>query len=370
MTVSNDFLPFAQGGGANVETQISYAADPLLPVGNQPGIAVSAFNNKAIRQANAVTSQLAQYVANTTGVPTTDDATPLKLLAQIQASMAFLPPVVTVWKSNGTHNITTAFFLASGNATVGATYTNNAITFTVSATIAAGQILYATGAGASAASGTLTKASGTGDATITFYAARTCLKLRARGVGGGGGGEGSGGSQGGGGNGVASTFGSQLSAGGGIGSTGGGGAGGTSSLGTGPVGITPVGSGGGGASNMNNTTALAAGGPGGSSYLGGGAPGVLANGSNGTAGIAAPVNSGGGGGGASSGNSGVTLNGGGGGGGGGIDAIIPFGNAAYMYTYAVVVGTGGAGGTAGTSPTGSAGAAGGTGIWEITEDFQ
>jgi hypothetical protein len=60
------------------------------------------------------------------------------------------------------------FQVTAANATVGATFTNNGQTFTVVATIAAGTTLVTTGTGAPAASGTLTKASGTGDATIAF----------------------------------------------------------------------------------------------------------------------------------------------------------------------------------------------------------
>lgn len=62
------------------------------------------------------------------------------------------------------------FTITSGNATVGATYTNNAQTFTVVNTIAAQVLLVCTGTGAPTASGTLTKSGGTGDATITFSA--------------------------------------------------------------------------------------------------------------------------------------------------------------------------------------------------------
>lgn len=52
--------------------------------------------------------------------------------------------------------------------TVGATYTNNSITFTVISTTADKLTVYATGTGNSEASGTLTKTAGTGDDTITF----------------------------------------------------------------------------------------------------------------------------------------------------------------------------------------------------------
>lgn len=60
------------------------------------------------------------------------------------------------------------FTVTSANATVGATYTNNGVTFTVLATISSGTTLLVSGVSAPGASGTLTKASGTGDATITF----------------------------------------------------------------------------------------------------------------------------------------------------------------------------------------------------------
>lgn len=60
------------------------------------------------------------------------------------------------------------FTVTAANATIGATYTNNGQTFTVLSTIAAGTTLVTSSTGAPAASGTLTKASGTGDATITF----------------------------------------------------------------------------------------------------------------------------------------------------------------------------------------------------------
>ena len=61
------------------------------------------------------------------------------------------------------------FTVTSANATAGATYTNNGITFTVVTTIAAGTTLVCTANGFPVAtSGVLTKATGTGDATITF----------------------------------------------------------------------------------------------------------------------------------------------------------------------------------------------------------
>ena len=86
----------------------------------------------------------------------------------------------TLTKSVGTGDATITvtdryylFYAAAANATVGATYTNNSVTWTVADTITASsstyQALLMTAAPGSASSGTtLTKASGTGDSTITF----------------------------------------------------------------------------------------------------------------------------------------------------------------------------------------------------------
>ena len=67
-----------------------------------------------------------------------------------------------------TNSFAYTFTVTSANATVGATYTNNGQTFTITGTIAGGTTLSTIGTGIPAASGTLTKASGTGDATIAF----------------------------------------------------------------------------------------------------------------------------------------------------------------------------------------------------------
>lgn len=63
------------------------------------------------------------------------------------------------------------FGVSSANATVGAVYTNNSVSFTVVNTISSGTLLLATGKSAPQTSGTLTKSSGTGDSTITFSSA-------------------------------------------------------------------------------------------------------------------------------------------------------------------------------------------------------
>jgi microcystin-dependent protein len=99
MSVENDFVAFATGSGANVLSQASYLANAQLPIGQQSGVASSALNNKALRQATYVVSQIAQYIANCLGANVLDNATPATLLAQIQA--AFRPSgEITMWPTN------------------------------------------------------------------------------------------------------------------------------------------------------------------------------------------------------------------------------------------------------------------------------
>lgn len=74
------------------------------------------------------------------------------------------------------------FTVTAANATAGATYTNNGVTYTVKKTITAGTKLYCTATAGSVTSGTtLTKTTGTGDATITFSA--VALRAHINGIG-------------------------------------------------------------------------------------------------------------------------------------------------------------------------------------------
>jgi hypothetical protein len=70
---TNEFLPFATAGGANVQPQVDYAASASRTAGFSAGIAPSAEVNKAIRQAAFMASVLAQFTANITGNNVLDD---------------------------------------------------------------------------------------------------------------------------------------------------------------------------------------------------------------------------------------------------------------------------------------------------------
>ena len=297
----------------------------------------------------------------------------------------FTAPTIQKFIANPTGATNYAFVCSSANATLGATFTNNGQTFTVLATIAAGLLLFCSGTGTPAASGTLTKSAGTGDSTITFSAflgayipTSSLIKyVRVRGVGGGAGGGGGGdsGTAGSGGAGGNSLFGTSLLAanGGAAGLAGNpptGGAGGSASLGTGPTGTALSGGSGTGGGLLQATTAAGQnGGGGGSSHFGG----AGAGGQWGGAGTAAVANTGGGGGGG--GNGSTTTNqrfsGGGGGAGGFVDCLISGSTWITMISAGGASFQIGAAGTAGTAGTaGSAGGAGSLGYWEVTEFYQ
>jgi len=323
MTIENDFLPFCgTDTGTNLEEQAAYLADPNRLIGNQPGIASSKFNNKAIRQGTFIASQLAQYVANQTGANVLDDGVTANFFAQLSAAIEPLPTIYSFLTSgSGTYNASFVFFLSpTGSASSGATYTNNGVTYTVSATVAsAGQVIM-TGNGAPLVQGTLTKASGTGDATITFLAVRAPVSYKIFAVGGGGGGSGSGSGAGNGGAGGNTTFGTSLIV-----------------------------------ANGGNGGILASGVSGGSASLGG-LSGISGTGNSGGVygGGAANFagNYGAGGGGAASAT--FSATGGWGGAGGNVEAVI---NSSLLYSYPYAAG---AAGTLGTN--GSGGANGAPGI--------
>lgn len=374
--MANNFLTFTPTStGTNLLTNGEYLAASDRTNGNQPGVASSKLVNKAIRQSSFITSQLAQFLSNFLTQDIIDvDGGEAAILKQMTAAFTPLAPSVQTLSGSGTYNLSYKFFITAGNATVGATYTNNAVTFTVKETIAGGTLLWATGSSAPAVSGTLTKASGTGDATLTFSAFRKPIALDVYLQAGAGGGSGGGNSGTGtaGSDGANSTFGtSLLTAGKGTGGTRGGYAGGgTANTINSPAIqiINAIGGFGGSSSqvgtNADNGSNSNGGGVGGASFFGGGGGGGY--GSNGggidASGSAAP-GSGGGGGSKTYADSNGTS-GTGGGAGSFVRALIPSPSA----TYAFAIGSGGALGTAGTD--GGDGIAGVNGTGIVIEQYQ
>ena len=87
MTVENDFLVWAPGGGANVPTQAAYAASSVLPLGVQTGVASSQLYNKTARQSSVFSSTWAQFIIAQTGQPVIDDGTTATILANVTQTL-------------------------------------------------------------------------------------------------------------------------------------------------------------------------------------------------------------------------------------------------------------------------------------------
>lgn len=330
-------LPIANGGTG--QTTKAPAFDALSPMTTGGDIIYGGASGTGTRLANGSSGQVLTS-AGGTSAPTWASA-PSPVMAT--------PTQQIFTSSSGTYNKDYTFVISSGSATIGATYTNNAVTYTVYGTVASATQVVMSGNGAPAASGTLTKASGTGDATLTFSQVLAPLYLHIRLVGPGGGGAGSGTTGGGAGsNGSAATTFGSLTGNVGVGAPSTtAGSGGTGSGGN--VLNINGGSGTGGGLATGGSSQIAGGNGGSAPYFGGGGAGQANN-----AGGTGLTNTGGGG--AGGGFSGVTAQAGGGGGAGGYVEHIQTAPAA---TYSYVVGAGGGAGTAGTSgQTGSAGAAG------------
>jgi hypothetical protein len=70
---TNDFVPFATGGGANLATQAEHLAAASTSTGFVAGVAPSKYINKAIRQSSFISACLAKFVGDTLAVDVLDD---------------------------------------------------------------------------------------------------------------------------------------------------------------------------------------------------------------------------------------------------------------------------------------------------------
>lgn len=86
MTVENDFLVWASGGG-NVASQATYAAASQLANGYVSGVAPSNLFNKSFRQGTLMAAVIADFIVQQTGLPAIDDGTTATLLANFIAAL-------------------------------------------------------------------------------------------------------------------------------------------------------------------------------------------------------------------------------------------------------------------------------------------
>jgi hypothetical protein len=106
---TNDFLPFANGGGANVLTQAQYAAlTALLSGGYQSGVANSAQMNKTWRQSSIMAAVLGQFAADYSGNNSTDDGTTATLEANLVTAIRSATKTGIILADTGAANAYTA----------------------------------------------------------------------------------------------------------------------------------------------------------------------------------------------------------------------------------------------------------------------
>lgn len=170
---TNEILPFAQGVGANVQSQMDYTAEPLRSSGNVAGIARSNVNNKALRQASVIAAGIAQFMADRQANNITDSATPanisawMALAVQSLSSTDFLNTARIDVASASTINLTTA---VPGTRHINITGTTTINGFTV----AAGKCYFVRFDGALTLTNSATLVTQTG-ANITTVPGDTCV---------------------------------------------------------------------------------------------------------------------------------------------------------------------------------------------------
>jgi hypothetical protein len=87
-TAATDFKAVAVGAGANIEALTAYFTDPLLGTGNLPGLAISSFNNRALRQGTFVASSLCLWISGQIQAYVYDDGDQIKWQNEFQNALA------------------------------------------------------------------------------------------------------------------------------------------------------------------------------------------------------------------------------------------------------------------------------------------
>lgn len=122
---TNDFLPFATGAGANVETQANYILESYVGAGFASGLAQSAQLNKVWRQSSFIAAALAQWIVDKANVNVLDDGNVAGLETNFTAALAAWanPTYLTISSASSTYltiSNASSTYLTIANAT--ATY--------------------------------------------------------------------------------------------------------------------------------------------------------------------------------------------------------------------------------------------------------
>ena len=95
---TTQYLAFGVGAGANVLTPTAYAASPLLPIGHQPGVALSEVANTTWRQTSVASAALAQMAVDA-GVDMLDDGSVANFKAGVLEAIRQLVAAQNFWRS-------------------------------------------------------------------------------------------------------------------------------------------------------------------------------------------------------------------------------------------------------------------------------
>jgi hypothetical protein len=107
--MSNDFIPFAVGGSANVITQSAYAAlTSVTQNGFQAGIAQSNQLNKVWRQSSIMAAVLAQFIVDQSGQNAVDDGTTATLETNLITAIKNATKQTVILADTGAANAYTA----------------------------------------------------------------------------------------------------------------------------------------------------------------------------------------------------------------------------------------------------------------------
>jgi hypothetical protein len=128
--MKTEFLPFATGVSANVETQSAYASDASRTNGYSSGILASSKLNKSIRQGSFIASAIATWLSNVSSTDVNDDGDLSGLVTKMtnwiapKVSPAFTgtPTAPTASQGTNTTQIATTAFVASAALGVGQTW--------------------------------------------------------------------------------------------------------------------------------------------------------------------------------------------------------------------------------------------------------
>lgn len=170
---TNEILPFAQGVGANVQSQVDYAAESLRTSGNVAGIARSNVNNKALRQASVIAAGVAQFMADNQPNDVTDSLTPTAIAAFMEQSVQALS--ATDYLNTTRINVASAATVDLTASAPNTRHINITGTTTINRfTVAAGQCYFVTFASTATLVNSASLVTGSG-ANITAAANDTCV---------------------------------------------------------------------------------------------------------------------------------------------------------------------------------------------------